>query len=60
MAEVIKNFFRIWTSKALRKRYAVAIMGGLLSLVLLPILLLGIVGLCVFYVIAAVIEKLED
>lgn len=60
MPGVIKTFFRIWSSKAYCKRYAIAITGGLLSLVLLPILLLGIVGLCAFYVIAAVIEKLED
>lgn len=60
MLGVMKTFFRIWSSKAYCKRYAVAIFGGLLSLVLLPILLLGIVGLCAFYIIASVIQKLED
>lgn len=60
MIGVIKTFFRIWSSKVYCKKYAIAIMGGLLSLVLLPILLLGIVGLCAFYIIAGVIQKLED
>lgn len=58
--DIIKNFFRIWFNKRYMKRYVMAISGGVLSLIFLPVLLLGIIGLCVYYVIGYIFEKLED
>ena len=60
MIGTIKTFFRIWQSEQYRKRYFWAITGGLLSLILLPLLLVGLIGMCAFYICAGIFQKLED
>ena len=60
MIGVVKTFFRIWENEQYRKRYFWAITGGLLSLILLPLLLVGLIGMGAFYICAGIFEKLED
>lgn len=58
--ELIKGLFTMWQSKRQLKRYALGITCGLLSLMLLPLFLLAIPGLAVFFICGTIIENLPN